>query len=138
MKENKNMDVIKVRNGFDLEDTVDLWKKFRNDKNIYYQLPSVKEISEFYQFLTEGGNFIYSTSLEDCEDKIKYWKYVSDQYNKHDFIMPFSPGMGYELRLEDIKKYYVSNKVLRQLKGIIKLLEEISVEFLEMDHVSFD
>lgn len=124
--------------GFDVEDTVDLWKKFRNDKKIYYELPSVEEIGEFYRYLKNGGNFIYCTSLEDCEKKIRYWKYVFDQYNNHDFIMPFSPGMGYELRLENIKKYHVSNKVLRQLKDIIDFLEEIAVEFLEMDHVSFD
>ena len=124
--------------GFDVEDTVDLWKKFRNDKNIYYELPSVEEIGKFYKFLKNEGNFIYSTSLEDCEEKIGYWKYVLKQYNKHDFIMPFSPGMGYELRLEDINKYHASYKVLSQLEGIINLLEEIAVEFLEMDHVSFD
>ena len=124
--------------GFDVEDTVTLWKKFRNDKNIYYELPSVEEIDKFYKFLKNEGNFIYSTSLEDCEEKIRYWKYVLKQYNKHEFIMPFSPGMGYELRLEDIKKYHVSYKVLSQLAGIINLLEEIAVEFLEMNHVSFD
>ena len=122
---------------FAIDDTVKIWKKFKNSKKIFYQLPNVKEINKFHEFLTNGGNYIYATSFEDCEEKIKYWKYVLDQYNEYEFIMPFSPGMGYELRLDEINKYHASHKALSQLEEINQMLAEISIEFFEMEHVSF-
>lgn len=122
---------------YDTEDLVNIWKDFKNNKKIYYELPSIKEIDEFYKLLINGNDFIYATSFEDCEEKIGYWKYVTQEYKKHDFIMPFTPGMGFELRLSDITKYQVSQKTLNQLKIINKTLNEISTEFFEMEHVSF-
>ena len=121
---------------YDVEDSVDLWKKFKQSDNIYNGLPTVKEIEEFYDFLKNGGNYVYATSFEDCEDKEYYWKRVYKQYKKYDFILPYSPGMGYEHRLEDIYNYYSSDYVLGKLEEIIYILEEISNEFFLMDHVS--
>ena len=127
------MDTVRI------EKKLELWKKFSdNNTKVFYSLPHPKEINEFFLMLLGGNGFACVLNFEDCERKMEYWRNVLKIFEENDFVMPYSHSMGFEKAIDMRSSYSVTEATLYELREICGLLEEISHELFELEHVSID
>ena len=125
----------KVRDDYD---TGQLWRSFRNnEKKTHFNIPTIDEAREVYKLLKSDKRELYTINFDECERKRFYWENVLEIYKENDFIIPYSFGLGKEIKFYDIWDYHVTSDEITIVKKIIKLLKKDEDDYFLKEHISF-
>jgi len=100
--------------------------KYFDDINIrYFNIPTVDEMREVHQLLTNGDKEAYIIDKDNYLEKEMYWHTVHNIYSENRFVMPHSVNLSRQATSDEIVKYYVAPEDVRMVEDILKMEREL-------------